>query len=175
MSNLIALPIRDENIYQISNKYKNQNSEVKWTNKNEKVISHENGYSSTKLVNTEYKLKEREGKKEIKEEEVCSDMDNDKLLEKYMDSVNRNIKDMDRRNIEDKREREQRIERNQMLSEERMEKRFIEAMEAIRNQNNIIDSALDKIDSKYENLKWWILGTAVAIILSIMTIILSIK
>jgi hypothetical protein len=102
-------------------------------------------------------------------------MDNDKILEKYMDMVNQDRRDMEARILEDARERERRFSEQQRLSEERMEKRFIETMDAIKNQNKIIDTAISKLENKYENLKWWILGTAIATILSVIAALASLK
>lgn len=172
----------------VSGLYEENSLSLKWQKNDDRIISNCDGYNGNKFINDEYTIDEYIIK-EIKKEEVYSEMDNNKLLEKYMDTINQNIRDMEQRNIEDKREREQRIERYLRLSEERMEKKFIEAMEAIKDQNNIISETknmindkydkleniindkYDKLENKYEDLKWWILGTAITIILTFIGIL----
>ena len=69
---------------------------------------------------------------------------------------------------------EQRITEERRLSEERMEKKFNETMQSIKDTNSNIDSKFDKLESKYENLKWWIMATCLATIVGIAAIAASV-
>lgn len=180
MDKLVKLPQRTSEENEFNVPYTDSASNYKWKDVKNRIFLDVSGYNRNKLVKPEYKLKER------KKEEVSSNMDDNKLLEKYMDSVNQSIRDMEQRNIQDKREREQRIIQCQQLSEERMEKRFLEAMDAVKNQNEIISSAIakfddkiDKMDSKIDDSKKFIVSISLTTILSIaalvITVILTIK
>ncbi|MFL0198291.1 hypothetical protein ACJDU8_22400 [Clostridium sp. WILCCON 0269] len=127
-------------------------------------------------------------------------MDDNRLIEKYIDSANQNMRDMEKRLTEDRHESERRIEEqrklseermekryseileNTKLSEERMEKRFNESMEAIKYQNEKIDKLGDKINSNAKELRnisvttiWSMIGIVVAIAGLVIVTILTIK
>ncbi|WP_373845101.1 hypothetical protein [Clostridium sp.] len=146
-----------------------------WGNINKQVKSNSlPNYLSMGDVNKE---KESLGDKS---EEI--NMDDNKLLEKYMDSVNRNMQDMEKRLAEDRRDSEKRTEEQRRLSEERMEKNFSEAMDAIKYQNEKIDKLEDKIDNNAKELRnisvttiWSMIGIVAAIAALVLTVILTIK
>lgn len=79
-------------------------------------------------------------------------MDNDKILEKYLDSSNQDRRDMEKRLMEDRRESESRITEERRLSEGRMEKRFDETMKAVNALNTNIDNLNSSIDTKITTL-----------------------
>ncbi|HCL4578486.1 TPA: hypothetical protein N2D80_003178 [Clostridium botulinum] len=128
-------------------------------------------------------------------EEVTHTMDDNKILEKYLDKVDQDRRDVEIRIIQDRRESEKRIEEQRKLSEERIENRFNKVMDSLEKTNNKIDSQIEfirtkldtsvekidtkvdekltQIDTKYESLKWWILGTCLATILAIGAMLYS--
>ena len=108
------------------------------------------------------------------ESEVSITMNNDDLLKNYMDKVDQDRRDQETRLTQSMQLMEQRITEERRLSEERMEKKFNETMQSIKDTNSNIDSKFDKLESKYENLKWWIMATCVATIGGIAAIAASV-
>ncbi|MBY6931692.1 hypothetical protein [Clostridium botulinum] len=120
------------------------------------------------------------------------DMDDNKIIEKYMDKIDQdrreqeqrlsnNIQSMENRLFEDRKLMEQRITEERRLSEERMEKRFNETMESIKNTNHKIDSLENKLDDKTDKMlekvdstNKWIMGTCIATILAVAAIAASV-
>lgn len=72
-------------------------------------------------------------------EEVSNHMEDNKILEKYMDSVDRNTRDM-----------ESRINKAQESSENRMQKKYDEAIEISRQSEERTKERFDKIISSIE-------------------------
>ncbi|MBZ9690900.1 hypothetical protein [Clostridium sp. M14] len=123
--------------------------------------------------------------------EEAIDMDDNKIIEKYMDKIDQdrreqeqrlsnNIQSMENRLFEDRKLMEQRITEERRLSEERMEKRFNEAIESIKNTNHKIDSLENKLDDKTDKMlekvdstNKWIMGTCIATILAVAAIAVS--
>lgn len=108
------------------------------------------------------------------ESEVSITMNNDDLLKNYMDKVDQDRRDQETRLTQSMQLMEQRITEERRLSEERMEKKFNETMQSIKDTNSNIDSKFDKLESKYENLKWWIMATCLATIVGIAAIAASV-
>lgn len=108
------------------------------------------------------------------ESEVSITMNNDDLLKDYMDKVDQDRRDQETRLTQNMQLMEQRITEERRLSEERIEKKFNETMQSIKETNLSIDSKFDKLESKYENLKWWIMATCLATILGIVAIAASV-
>ncbi|MDU1077151.1 MAG: hypothetical protein E7A11_04310 [Clostridium sp.] len=101
-------------------------------------------------------------------------MNENNILEKYMDKVDQDRRDQEIRITQNMQLMEQRITEERRLSEERIEKKFNETMQSIKETNLSIDSKFDKLESKYENLKWWIMATCLATILGIVAIAASV-
>ena len=108
------------------------------------------------------------------ESEVSITMNSDDLLKNYMDKVDQDRRDQETRLTQSMQLMEQRITEERRLSEERMEKKFNETMQSIKDTNSNIDSKFDKLESKYENLKWWIMATCLATIVGIAAIAASV-
>lgn len=103
-----------------------------------------------------------------------SKMDENQILEKYMDKVDQDRRDqeqrlsnsiqsMEQRLNEDRKLMEQRIVEERRLSEDRMEKRFNETMEALKETNKKMDST-----------NKWITGTCIATIIGIAAMAVTI-
>ncbi|WP_123053168.1 hypothetical protein [Clostridium sp. JN-1] len=123
--------------------------------------------------------------------EVFSDMDNDELYDKKLDSINQHIRDMESRVREDRIESEQRIEeqrkrsedriekryeeslKNTQNSEERMEKRFNETMDAIKYQSDKVEKKIDNMDTKLGTIYRWIIGLCLTTILAIAALVIT--
>lgn len=100
-------------------------------------------------------------------EEVALDMDENKILEKYLDKINQDRRDQEDRLSKNIELMEKRITEERRLSEERMEKRFIESMEKI-------DKLEEKLDNKLDNTTKWVAATAISTILGIAAMVISV-
>lgn len=104
------------------------------------------------------------------------DMDENKLLEKYMDKI-----DTDQRELKlDVREREERIEKRVAESESRMDMRLDRIERMIISQNEKFDKIDDKITKvneevgdKLEDYRKFMWGIAISIFLAIAAMIVS--
>lgn len=126
----------------------------------------------------------------IKEE--VFDMDENKILEKYLDKIDKDRREQEQRLNENIRSMEQRITEERRLSEERMEKKFIEAMDSIKETNKKLDSINSKLDKKVEtinskidektdkigekidNTNKWIIGVCLSTIIGIAAMVLTV-
>lgn len=128
------------------------------------------GNNSNKSYDTKHRNKQKS-----QLEEVVYTMDENKLLEKYIDSAEQNRRDMEQRLMEDRRESEKRLTDERRLSEERMEKRFNETM----NKLDKLDGRIDKMEGKLEGTSKWITALCITTIVGIaamaVSVILSIK
>lgn len=113
--------------------------------------------------------------------EVSVDMDENKILEKYLDKVDEDRREQELRLNSNIEKMEERLSKERIASEERLEKLFISTMESIKDTNSKIDSINDKIDNKvdlmYEKIdstNKWIIGTCIATILAIAAIAASV-
>lgn len=113
--------------------------------------------------------------------EVGADMDENRLLEKYLDKVDQDRREQELRLNSNMDKLEERLSRERIASEERLEKMFNATMESIKDTNNKIDSINSKIDSKidlmYEKMdstNKWIIGTCIATILAVAAIAASV-
>lgn len=78
-----------------------------------------------------------------------TNMDDNKLLEKYMDKV-----DADQRSLrEEMREREERITKMTADSEARIDAKLSKIEEMIVNQNNVVNAKFEKIEDKFEKME----------------------
>ncbi|MEX0085146.1 hypothetical protein AB2T90_22235 [Clostridium butyricum] len=120
------------------------------------------------------------------------DMDENKILEKYMDKVDHDRREqeqrfsnsmqtMEGRLFDDRKLMEQRITEERRLSEERMEKRFNETMESLKSINLKIESLEEKLDQKtdrtldkIDSINQWIIATCIATILAVAAIAASV-
>lgn len=136
-------------------------------------------------------------------EEVVCDMDENKLLEKYLDKVDQDRREQEQRLNSNMEKLEERLSKERIASEERLEKLFNATMESIKDTNNKIDkideklgskidSINDKIDSKIDSINnkidskvdlmyekmdstnKWIIGTCIATILAVAAIAASV-
>lgn len=136
----------------------------------------------------------------IYREEAATTMDdNNSFILKIIDKINddnkqlkHDIEESEKRIHNERLELDKRIGEERKLSEERMEKKFIEAMEAIKYQNEKIDKISDKIDSKIDALDTkidsktseinnkidstnkWIIGVCITTILGIAAMVVTI-
>lgn len=107
-------------------------------------------------------------------------MDENKILEKYLDKMDQDKRDQEERLSKNMQLMEQRITEERRLSEERMEKRFNDAMEAVKSTNLNIEKLQDKLEEKtnstiekIDSTNKWIIGTCIATILGIAGIAAS--
>lgn len=119
-------------------------------------------------------------KKDINQE-VALDMDENKLLEKYLDKVDQDRRDQELRLNSNMEKMEERLSKERIASEERLEKLFSMTMESIKETNDKIDKINEKIDSKVElmyqkldDTNKWIIGTCIATILAVAAIAASV-
>lgn len=117
--------------------------------------------------------------------EEADTMDDNKILEKYLDKVDQDRRDMEIRLTQDRRESEKRIEEQRRLSEERMESRFNEVMNSWQKTNdkiditynrleNKVDSSVKGMEDKLDNTYKWIIGTCIATIIGIAAMVISV-
>ncbi|KQB76807.1 hypothetical protein [Clostridium butyricum] len=114
------------------------------------------------------------------EREVAIDMDENKILEKYIDKMDQDRREQEERLSKNMQLMEQRIVEERRLSEDRMEKKFNETMEALKATNNKIEKLEDKLDNKtnmmlekIDSTNKWIIGTCIATILAVAGIAAS--
>lgn len=112
-------------------------------------------------------------------------MENDKILEKYIESVDKDRREMEKRLTEDRREMERRLTEERRLSEDRIDKRMDQVLNTVEKYSTDIKLTIDKIETKVEeNSKhvrslalttlWSVIGVSVALIALMITVILSI-
>lgn len=135
--------------------------------------------------------------------EVSSDMDDNKLLEKYLDKVDQDRRDQETRLNSNMKDLEERLSKERIASEERLEKLFKMTMDSIKDTNSKIDNISDKLDSKIDSINEkldtnvdsinqkldskmdlmsekidstnkWIIGTCIATILAVAAIAASV-
>lgn len=103
----------------------------------------------------------------VKEEDV--DMDDNKLLEKYMDKI-----DADQRELKsDVREREERIEKRITESEVRMENHLSHIEEMIIEQNKKFDELKERVNDKLEDDKKYRHTNNIAIVIGVVTTVIA--
>lgn len=101
-------------------------------------------------------------------------MDDNKLLEKYMDKIDQDRRDTEKR-ISDSIERfENKVVQDRKESEARIEKRISEAEHRIENRFNSTMDSVEKLNDKIENTNKWIIGTCIATILAVAAIAASV-
>lgn len=145
-------------------------------------------YNKETLKNTNI-ISNIESEYNLEREETA--MDENKILEKYLDKVDQdrrdqeqrlsnNMQSMENRLFEDRKLMEQRITEERRLSEDRMEKKFNEAMEALKSTNAKIDNLDIKLDTetqktidKIDSTNKWIIGTCIASVLAVAGIAAS--
>ncbi|MCR1962970.1 hypothetical protein NSA28_04970 [Clostridium perfringens] len=113
------------------------------------------------------------------------DMDENKILEKYLDKIDKDRREQEERlskNIElsEKRVHDERIELERRIiedskaREERMEKRFTEVMNSLEKTNTKIDEKIDKMSEKIDNTNKWIVGLCISTIIGIAAIVVTV-
>lgn len=118
------------------------------------------------------------------EREEASTVDENKIIEKYLDKVDQDRRDQEDRISKNIQLMEQRITEERRLSEERMEKRFNDAMTSIKEVNSKIEKLEDKLDQKTNSMlekidstnKWVIalsISTIIGIAAMVVTVILT--
>lgn len=90
--------------------------------------------------------------KEIRDRREQDRIDNDKKLNKFLDVLK-----------EDRKE-----------SEARLNGDMKEIRASIKDMSSKLDSTADKLESKFENLKWWIIATCIATIIGIAAMVVSV-
>lgn len=126
------------------------------------------------------------------EKEVAWDMDENKLLEKYLDKVDQDRRDQEIRLNSNMENMEERLSKEKIESEKRLEKLFNATMESIKDTNNKIDKINEKLDNKIDSINnkidskvdlmyekmdstnKWIIGTCIATILAVVAIAVSV-
>lgn len=83
--------------------------------------------------------------------EVTADMDENKILEKYMDKVDQDRRDQDERIYKNMQHMEQRITEERRLSEERLNKKYEDLLKVIEASNNNTNSKLEKLQSNFND------------------------
>lgn len=169
-----------------------------------KVVSFENNYKKSKKNNN---ISFRSGnpayiKNMNSNKEVSVDMDENKILEKYLDKVDQDRREQEQRLNSNMEKLEERLSKERIASEERLEKLFNSTMDSIKETNakidkideklgSKIDSINDKIDTKIDSINnkidskvdlmsekidstnKWIIGTCIATILSIAAMVIT--
>lgn len=119
----------------------------------------------------------------IKEE--VFNMDENKILEKYLDKIDKDRREQEERlsrNIElyEKRIHDERIELEKRViedsksREERMEKRFMEVMNSLEKINSKMDEKIDKMSEKIDSTNKWITGLCISTIVGIAAIVVTV-
>lgn len=124
--------------------------------------------------------------------EVSVDMDENRLLEKYLDKVDQDRRDQELRLNSNMEKLEERLSKERIASEERLENLFKMTMESIKDTNDKIDKIDEKLDSKIDSINnkidskidlmyekmdstnKWIIGTCIATILAVAAIAASV-
>ncbi|MBS4958948.1 hypothetical protein [Clostridium sp.] len=84
--------------------------------------------------------------------EVFPNMDDNKILEKYLDRVDQDRRDQEERLSKNMQLMEHRISEERKASEERLEKMFLTTMESIKDTNKKIDDLNGKINENEKTL-----------------------
>lgn len=122
---------------------------------------------SRQIRDMENRLREDrvESEKRIEEQRKLSE---NRIEERYKESL-KNTQDSESR-IE---KRFDQVVEYHIQSEKRINEKYDAAMESIKDQDKEIKERFDKFEDKYEHLKWWILGTCLATIIAIASMIYS--
>lgn len=151
----------------------------------------------SKITNFKRENLEQDGKvtyiyDKCSEMEVSVDMDDNKLIEKYLDKVEQDRRDQELRLNSNMEKMEERLYKDRVASEERLEKLFNATMESIKDTNDKIDKINEKLDSKIDSINnkidakvdfmyekidstnKWIIGTCIATILAVAAIAASV-
>lgn len=123
---------------------------------------------------------------------VFPSMDDNKILEKYIDTVDRDRREQELRLNSNIEKMEERLSKERIASEERLEKLFTATMDSIKDTNNKIDKINDKIDTKVNEINQkldtqinsmtekldstnkWVMSTCIATILAVAAIAASV-
>lgn len=87
-----------------------------------------------------------------RDEEVDIEMDDNILLQKYMDKIDQDRRDQEERLSKNMQLMEYRIAEERKASEERLEKMFLSTMESIKDTNKKIDDLNGKINENEKTL-----------------------
>lgn len=88
----------------------------------------------------------------ITEREVSVELDDNKLLEKYMDKLDQDNRDQEKRISNSIQHMEQRITEERRLSEERMEERYKQLISAIESSNKKSGESIIRTENKFDSL-----------------------
>lgn len=102
--------------------------------------------------------------------EECMELDENKLLEKYLDKIDQDRRDQENRLSKNVQLMEERVEKRTRETEERIEKKFIETMNALKETNDKIN----KLDEKIESTNKWIIGVCLSTILGIAAMVIAV-
>lgn len=116
------------------------------------------------------KKKEYRFNRNLADREVSVDMTENAYLEKYIEKLENDRIEQEKRISTNMQHMEQRITEERRLSEERMEKRFEQTMQAVENSNKKIDDLSNKLDGTYK----WIWGTCLATIIGIAAMVITV-
>lgn len=121
-----------------------------------------NTASSSLKQETEYGRRKNRRSVDIEEEDA--NMDENKLLEKYMDKI-----DSDQRELKaEVREREERIEKRIAESERRIDLKLERIENMISEQNKKMDDVKDSVNQKMDENRRFMWGIVITIVLSII-------
>lgn len=116
---------------------------------------------------------------------IGGSMDENKLLEKYLDKVDQDRRDQEerlskavieseKRNHTERIEFEKRINEDRKASEERLEKKFDQILNSIEKNNKDFESKINKLEDKIDSNNKWIIGVCITTVLSIAALVVSI-
>ena len=91
-------------------------------------------------------------------------------LQKYIERLDQDRRDMEQRLTEERRLSEERTETRIRDSEQRMETRF----DRIEQRFNSMETRFDTTADRVLSLKWWILGVCLATIIAIATMVITV-
>ena len=106
--------------------------------------------------------------------EVEYEMNDEKILEKYMDKIDQDRREQEQRLSQSIQSMEQRIVEERRLSEERMEKRYLDVMKAVEKTNDNIDNKIEDIRKDNKETKKWIIGLCLTTILGIDAMVVAV-
>ncbi|MDB2073352.1 hypothetical protein ABHA39_16285 [Clostridium paraputrificum] len=101
-------------------------------------------------------------------------MDENKILEKFIDNMNIDRREQEKRLSKNMELMEKRLELDRRLSEERLDAKFKETMDAIRATNDKIDDKVTRLENKLDGNLKWIIGTCLATILGIAAMVVTV-
>lgn len=107
--------------------------------------------NSNNIIDNIVRIKNK-SKNTYMSKEVSVDMDESKAFDKILDRMDHDRREQEQRLSNNMQQMEQRITEERRLSEERMEKRFNQVMESLKETNDRFDKSVIRMESKFEDL-----------------------